>query len=392
MKTSSLNTINTSSPAKLYGLDHLRAFAIVFVFIFHYGHVFSSPQWITVIGKFGWTGVDLFFVLSGYLISSQLFATISKGKKLSLKEFFLKRFFRIIPAYLVVVALYFCFPVLREREAPAPLWKYLSFTQNLGLDLRTQGTFSHSWSLCIEEQFYLLLPLLLLTLVYYKLFKKGFLLLIGLFIAGLIIRWRVYDAKVLPFVEEGNSWINWYKWIYYPTYSRLDGLLTGVGIAALFQFRPIFKQRLTAYGNYFLLFGLLVLIVAYMVCREEESFAASIYGFPLVSIGYGLLVLGAISPTSFLYKFKSAATSKIAALSYAIYLTHKIIIHGTQTQLAAFNVAKDSNLMFIICIIFCFAGAFLLNIVIERPFLKWRNKILVKYMCHNLSKRKNQLI
>jgi peptidoglycan/LPS O-acetylase OafA/YrhL len=54
----------------------------------------------------------------------------------------------------VVVALYFCFPYVREREALAPLWKYLTFTQNLELDISSQGTFSHAWSLCIEEQFY----------------------------------------------------------------------------------------------------------------------------------------------------------------------------------------------------------------------------------------------
>lgn len=55
---------------KLWGLDHLRALAIILVFFFHYGRLFPHPEWTTTLGKFGWTGVDLFFVLSGYLISS----------------------------------------------------------------------------------------------------------------------------------------------------------------------------------------------------------------------------------------------------------------------------------------------------------------------------------
>src|ERR1700733_7711452 len=101
---------------KLHGLDHLRAFAITFVFFYHYGRLFPHPQWTNTISEFGWSGVDLFFVLSGYLIASQLFKKISFQQKISLKEFFTKRFFRIIPAYLIVVALYFLFPFMRERE------------------------------------------------------------------------------------------------------------------------------------------------------------------------------------------------------------------------------------------------------------------------------------
>ena len=115
---------SATTPAnyKLLGLDHLRALAISFVFIYHYGVMFSHPEWTHAISTFGWTGVDLFFVLSGYLISSQLFLKIAQEKTISFREFFLKRFFRIIPAYLTVVALYFIFPAIREKEGLAPLW------------------------------------------------------------------------------------------------------------------------------------------------------------------------------------------------------------------------------------------------------------------------------
>jgi peptidoglycan/LPS O-acetylase OafA/YrhL len=88
---------------KLHGLDHLRAFAIIFVFFFHYGRLFPHPEWTNTISVFGWSGVDLFFVLSGYLIASQLFKKIATQNKISLKEFFVKRFFRIIPIYLLLL-------------------------------------------------------------------------------------------------------------------------------------------------------------------------------------------------------------------------------------------------------------------------------------------------
>ncbi|WP_374226348.1 acyltransferase family protein [Flavobacterium davisii] len=102
---------------KLYGLDHLRTFAILFVFLFHYFILSDEqPEWLSRFVKFGWTGVDLFFVLSGFLISSQLFAQIKQEQNILFKQFFLKRFFRTIPAFLVTVGLYFCFPFFVKKK------------------------------------------------------------------------------------------------------------------------------------------------------------------------------------------------------------------------------------------------------------------------------------
>ncbi|MFT3909042.1 MAG: acyltransferase [Ferruginibacter sp.] len=365
-----------TSNNKLYGLDHLRALAITLVFLFHYGQLFPHPLWTNPVGRFGWTGVDLFFVLSGYLIASQLFLKIVANKRLSLSEFFIKRFFRIIPAYLVVLAIYFFIPYAREWEALAPAWKYLSFTYNFGLDLHKHRTFSHSWSLCIEEQFYLLLPAILAGLVYFKLIKKGALLLIALFVFGFIIRYYSYDKLVGPFMDDDNGYLNWYKWIYYPTYNRLDGLLTGVSIAALFTFRPLWKERICKYGNMLLLLSLLVITASYFLCRNQGTFGASIFGFPLVSIGYGLMLMGAVSPKTFLYKCNSKITATVATLSYAIYLTHKIVIHITQDKFGKMGINVHGNLMFVICVVTSVIGAWLLNRMVEKPFLKWREKIL----------------
>ena len=361
---------------KLFGLDHLRALAIIMVFVYHYGRIFPHPEWTNAISVFGWTGVDLFFVLSGYLIASQLFLSVSVNRHISLKEFFIKRFFRILPAYFTVVALYFLFPFLREHEALAPLWKYLTFTQNIALDLRTQGTFSHAWSLCVEEQFYLLFPLILISLLYYNKFHNGYWLLIILFLFGFLVRWYSWQTFVAPHAGDNDVWVYWHRWVYYVTYCRLDGLLFGVAIAAVFQYKPFIKTWMQERGNWFLVMGFFVLTGAYFLCLDQESFNASVFGFPLVDGGYGLLVIGAISPDTFLYKIQSRTTTKIAALSFAVYLTHKIIIHQTQAQFGKLSIDKESNLMFFICVITCLSGAFLMNLIVERPFLKWRSHIL----------------
>lgn len=374
--TPSKGSAKAALPSKLHGLDTLRVLAIILVFLFHYSHLFPHPAWTETAGKFGWSGVDLFFTLSGYLIASQLFLSVAITGRVPLKTFFTKRFFRIIPAYATVVALYFLFPFVREREAPAALWRYLSFTQNLGLDLRYEGTFSHAWSLCIEEQFYLCLPLILAALVYYKVFKKGIYVLLFFFLFCFASRLFSWYHFVVPYLEQENAAIQWYKWIYYPTYCRLDGLLIGVSVAALYQFRPAVKEKMARRGNLLLLAGLLLLTGAYFVCREERSFQASVFGFPLVDLGYGLLVCGAVSPSSVLYRFQSTWITRLAVLSYAVYLVHKITIHLTQPYFAELGVEMDSNLMLLLCMLTSLLGAALLYVLIEKPFLRIRNRLL----------------
>lgn len=360
---------------KLYGLDHLRALAIVFVFLFHYFILSGGqPSWLPDFAKFGWTGVDLFFVLSGFLISSQLFIQIKQGQRISFKRFFLKRFFRIIPAFLFTVGLYFCIPFFREKESLPPLWKFLTFTQNIGLNLKEYGTFSHAWSLCVEEHFYLGLPLILIFLQVFNLIKRSYLLIIALFLLGFAFRIYSFNQLYLPNVDDESSFMYWYKYIYYPTYNRLDGLLVGVSIAAVHQFLPALWSKISRYGNLFILFSLAVLTGAYALCYNLTTFNASIFGFPLIAIGFGFMVVGAVSPVSFLYRWNSSITTFIATISYATYLTHKGVIHMTHQLLAEFDI--DNNLMLIICTATCIGFAYLVHLAIEKPFMKLRNKII----------------
>lgn len=356
---------------KFYGLEHLRAFAIILVFFFHY-YIISGgkPEWLPNIGSFGWIGVDLFFVLSGFLISSQLFEQIKEGQLVSFKTFFLKRFFRIIPAFLVTIGLYFCFPFFREKESLPPLWKFLTFTQNLDLNIKDFGTFSHCWSLCVEEHFYLFLPIILIFSQTLKLLSKSYWLLIALFLFGFAIRIYSFNNLYLPRIEEENSWMYWYKYIYYPTYNRLDGLLVGVTIAGIYVLAPKIWNKFSKYGNQFVLLGSSILTTAYFLCEDQQTFNASVFGFPLIAFGFGFIVLGAISPTSFLYQFNSKMTTFISSLSYAIYLTHKGVIHSTHLILKDFNI--NDNLMLVICILTCIVFAYFLYISIEKPFMKLR--------------------
>src|SRR5881296_2398181 len=143
------------------GLDLLRALAIIVVVIYHaalFG--FKLPGRVD---RFGWIGVDLFFVLSGYLIGGQLLAPLARGRPMDLRRFFARRALRIMPAYFVILAIYFLLPSWREYpEITQPLWKFLLSVQNIALHGGT--ALSHAWSLAVEDQFYLALPFILLLL------------------------------------------------------------------------------------------------------------------------------------------------------------------------------------------------------------------------------------
>ena len=362
---------------KLYGLDHLRAFAIIFVLLFHY-QFFFHPEWESMIGSFGWTGVDLFFVLSGFLISGQLFETVREKKKIPIREFFIKRFFRIIPPYAIVLMIYFLFPQAGEWGHLAHWWKYVTFTLNFNLSLAKNSMFSHAWSLCVEEQFYLLLPLCFWLFNRVRAGKRSVYLVLFLFAAGFVIRELSWRLGVLPHLPSDNMSLIWNMIVYYPTYNRLDGLLIGVSIAGLFTFYPKVKQWANAHSKLLLTTGLVVLLISYFICTPRESYRTGLYGFTIVSLGYGLILAAFVCPSNIFYKMRSKITEVIATLSYSIYLIHKITIHLTQTWFGKMGIDKNSTIMMLCCLITTIGAAILMRLLIEKPALRLRNSMLKK--------------
>jgi peptidoglycan/LPS O-acetylase OafA/YrhL len=356
------------------GLDHLRALAIIIVFVYHY-NMFGHPAGLNdYLGNWGWTGVDLFFVLSGYLIGGQLFAKIVRNDPVPYGEFYFKRALRILPAYFAVLILYLTIPAFTERSQLPPLLRMITFTQNFGLDLTREGAFSHAWSLCIEEQFYLILPLLIIAL---GTRKKAIWILPILFLLGFAIRSFMW-FDVLP--KQPAFGKAYYEFIYYPTWSRLDGLLTGVALSAFYYFQPVAWQRLTRHGNRILLIALALVAGAWFIAHGENQYKlqGAIFGYPAIAIAYGALVLAALSPASLLYRYSSALTRWIATLSYSIYLTPKQLIHLTHEALHRYDVSDNSYTAFWISTAVALAGGWLLHLLVEKPFLRLRDKWLAR--------------
>jgi peptidoglycan/LPS O-acetylase OafA/YrhL len=357
------------------GLDTLRALAISMVFLFHYTF-FKHPASMDPVFRFGWIGVDLFFVLSGFLISNQLFEAWQRHHQIDTRRFYVKRAFRILPPYLFILLIYISFPAFREREKLAPLWKMLTFTQNFNQDISVYGTFSHAWSLCVEEQFYLLLPLALLLIFSSKRIKVAVWLIPFLFLLTLLLRWISWHFFLKPVQDEETFSRDWYKLIYYPTYTRLDGLITGVGIAAAYRFRPTWIKDCKRFSAWILPVGILFFAACFFLGPDPHGGPATIFSFSLIALGFGFFVLSAILPDSFLFRFHSAFTKNLATLSYSLYLCHKGIIHLTQHFLSGNILAADSVWMLLICFLLCLLGAWIMRLLIEKPMLILRNRVL----------------
>lgn len=154
--------------------------------MYHYMVYVSGKPTFGLLSEIGWVGVDLFFVLSGDLIGNQIFSSMVNQRIFSVKTFYYRRLLRTLPNYLFILGIYFLIPNFREKKILPPLWKFLTFTQNFDLNVGT--AFSHAWSLCIEEQFYLILPVLTLLIVYTKCLRAGWVIVLGILAIGMVIR------------------------------------------------------------------------------------------------------------------------------------------------------------------------------------------------------------
>jgi peptidoglycan/LPS O-acetylase OafA/YrhL len=347
------------------GLDLLRAIAIVLVVLYHaglFGFVLPCD-----VQRFGWIGVDLFFVLSGYLIAGQLLSAFARGKSPNVGGFYWRRALRILPAFLVIVSICFFLPALREYPVMPPVWKFLTFTQNLGL--RGGTTFSHAWSLCIESQFYLLLPLLLLTLA--RLRRGHWIVPCAVVLCGSVIRGLIAHANL---GTPEPSFAVWQKFIYYPTYARLDPLTMGVCLAAIEHFRPKWWATLMIMAKWIWLPGLAAIVLALVLAENTLSITSCALGFPLIALGFSALLLCAVSPELPFSRVAIPGAAFLATVAYSVYLSHKLMMHWALSFGAAHSIAETSVTGYLLMLSSIMVAGSALFFAVERPFLQMRQR------------------
>ena len=231
-------SLRMPEPRHVPALDTLRAFAILSVVVHHF--MVASPNLLPVSGEFmrnlitsGRVGVDLFFVLSGYLIARILLRDLESHPHLHLGSFLWRRWTRTFPAYFATLLLIVAGHQLIGRSGgalgPGASWSdfvpdYFLFTQNYTTPLTH---FTWSWSLCIEEHFYVALPLLIL--VARRLWPRvtGITLLRSIALGG----FAATVALRLAGIAAAGPGFEWMRDIYFRTHTHLDGITAGVFLA-----------------------------------------------------------------------------------------------------------------------------------------------------------------
>src|SRR5437899_6861732 len=351
------------------GLDLLRALAIIVVVIYHaalFG--FKLPGRVD---RFGWIGVDLFFVLSGYLIGGQLLAPLARDRRINLGRFFARRALRIMPAYFAVLVIYFLLPSWREYpEMSQPLWKFLLSIQNVALHGGT--AFSHAWSLAVEDQFYLCLPFILLFVNRWP--RSAIIIPCVIVFAGILL--RTFLAWQNPAADFGVSFRAFQSWISYPTWTRLDPLVFGVALAAIEKFRPQWWQRLMNCAPWLWLPGLAAVAFGlYLGEGDYLSVAAAIWQFPFIALGMAALLICALSPRLPFRRVAIPGAAFIASIAYSAYLIQKLVLHFVAQFCTTHDIALPSVPSLVLVEICVYAFATALFFAVERPFLQLRHRI-----------------
>ncbi len=343
MKAAPIDLVTFENTKYFPSLDGVRAFCVLLV-MFNHVHA-AVPPWIV-----GWLGVDVFFVLSGFLITTLLLRERNRTDRVSLTGFYIRRIFRIIPVYLFTVLLYFVAvhathdPVKTAQFNTALPW-LLSFMQEYRP--HTAGNvLGHAWTLAIEEKFYVFWPLLLIFLYPFR--SRALALLAAIFLTILV-----------GFPH---------------TFARsYDGLLIGAVLAIALEAPtrwPLVK-RLPAVPDWALC---LLLATTYFLTDYYPRCVLLFSG--AVALLIASLVLRTGTLRSLLEKPVFVFVGK---RSYAIYLIHVLAIDSVE-KLSARFLPPNAILLVGIAYLVSIAGASLIYVAIERPFMSFGRHLSKRYV------------
>lgn len=358
--------MSRSRAAHLDSLDGVRGVAVLTVMLYH-AHIAAF--------RGGFLGVDIFFVLSGFLITSLLFREWQEAGSVDLKRFYLRRGLRLLPALLVLLALALAFPRvftprLANGESPR-LWlaalAAISYASNWvrAFDLTEMSFLQHTWSLGIEEQFYTLWPLGLLLLLRARKRRLTSIAVVCAGIAGSAVlravRWQGRETLLRD---------------YYSLETRLDSLLIGCLLALLLSWDLVPRTgrwtaaiRTSAVGS--------VAVLAVMINRAEYAGPATYHWLLLVAaLCVGIVLLHLVhSPSRGMEAVLTIpALVWLGRISYGVYLWHSPIQTGVLGEARMLRLGFTGPLRIAIPFALTIAVAAASFYLLERPILRANTK------------------
>jgi peptidoglycan/LPS O-acetylase OafA/YrhL len=344
-----------STNDRISSLDVFRAIAIITVVLYHF-HQFLS---------FGKLGVDLFFVISGFLVGGILIRDFDKNQGINIPKFLLQRGFKIWPSYYfflffgALVAIFFYRNSHPEQIIPInDMFRYVFFYENY-VAFPEHWSFDHVWSLCVEEHFYIMLPVILFLIqkfVSARYRKKA----LYIMVFSAIILGVAFKYYSLYYTESRDTYLR--------THNRIDALAWGV---LLYLIIANYGERLKQIKHLYLLSlaGIMIFALAIFIGNHTDS--EKFHGIILhsaIAFSFFLLILGVYYQD--FSKFYLLRT--IGYFSYNWYLWHPIFVSMVSDRIGV--GAKG----LIIYIFLSFSMAVLTTIFIEEPILQRRKNIISK--------------
>ncbi len=355
--------MSTSSNRYIHSVDGLRAVAVIAVLLYHLG-----IDWIPG----GFLGVDLFFVISGYVITGLILDSIEKSGGLDLRAFYLSRIRRLVPALIAMVVLTTLYIGVYAPETVRRFLNDLPYvftgTMNWALVNREQDYFEtigrppllqHTWSLAVEAQFYLVWPLVLLFVLRY--FGKKNISFVALAIAlasGIAL--FLYSVQI-DIKESAVSHV------YFGTDTHSIGLFLGAALAVSWKPQNLTKEitkRAQDFVDLIGVFGFLGLLSAFLFINESDPTLYRI-AFPLTALFGCATLISVIHPASRFAPILSTRPALwIGERSYGIYLWHWIVFQLTRPSI---DLVGDDWALYSLRVLIVFALADISYRYIETP-------------------------
>lgn len=349
------------SSQRVAALDGLRGIAVLMVIAGHFiGSVADTddplPRALLVLGN-GGIGVTLFFILSGYLITSILVRERARTGRVHFVNFYIRRTLRIWPAFYVFLAVVTVLALTDVIEATgwqiassaAFVWNYSPVADGWWL--------GHTWSLAVEEQFYLLWPVVLVFLGA----RRAVLMAVVYIVASPVIRTLSY--AVFP-GQRDDVWMMFH--------TRADALLVGCLLALLPAVRPVLWERVQRLAQRRIEYpALAVLLVSSTIEVLFGGLWVLPFGYSLTALAGGALILVAVArqaPSPFLRVLRWRALTTVGLLSYSLYLWQQLFLAPQGTGLPVVG----SGVLGLLALT---AAATLSYLFVERPFLNLKDRL-----------------
>ncbi len=368
-------------------LHGLRVLAIVSVVQFHVTWIFSGEQGIKIDKEFSaasltiFFGMDLFFILSGFLIGSILLRSLETSGTQNLRRFYIRRISRTFPSYYLVLTYLALTTALTANQKAHLVYEYIYGTNFMSL-LRTDIIMFWGWSLALEEQFYLTVPILFFVLYRLKSDRSRLSLLVVIWLSALAVRLVIYFTRA-PWTD-----LSLYEALYFRPHTRFDTLIAGIVLAFVHRrygdaltrwLKAPFHRAILSLSS---LACLWLLLKPWLFGVEHVQIVHVFAWGTVTSLMYFGWLIQLLHGDGWIHRALGLPIfRRLATVGYGVYLIHIPLLDNVSVPIARALQARHVPmtviwpLSLVLLMLGSFGFGYVLHVVVEKPSLRLRERL-----------------